>query len=325
MEPEKAQFLLKGVLRCLPADHWWLLHEKNPGDVGVATALNRQRSDIDSLLINSGFAGMNGHGFVMKKRPFESFRLGLVQAQSDLIFNNIRSDWYVLRKVNPRYKSASEQLRARARRPARGKLPPDLASDVDNSTSTRIDMDVKIAQQAIEKRENDHKKEEQRKQMYKEELARSVRYPVASAIISMGELSLRNPKVEKWAKDALVDILQLYADAKKDIVVKNSNGVVCSLLCLPKFQTASSTAHFIDSTVKVLSGDDRTEAEVAECIVSYLRNTYRLSSVDEELAKQKPMESVSSSLAAAYNFSACTSQPNFSTCTSQNLGATTDA
>ena len=53
MNPEKSRTLLTEIISHLPEGVWFLLHERNIGDVGLASALQRSRKEIDALLFNT--------------------------------------------------------------------------------------------------------------------------------------------------------------------------------------------------------------------------------------------------------------------------------
>ena len=53
MDVEKSRTLLSAILSHLPEGVWFMLHERNIGDAGLASALQRSPEEIEALLINT--------------------------------------------------------------------------------------------------------------------------------------------------------------------------------------------------------------------------------------------------------------------------------
>ena len=53
MDVEKSRTLLSEILSHLPEGVWFMLHERNIGDAGLASALQRSPEEIEALLINT--------------------------------------------------------------------------------------------------------------------------------------------------------------------------------------------------------------------------------------------------------------------------------
>ena len=53
MDVEKSRTLLSAILSHLPEGVWFMLHERNIGDAGLASALQRSPKEIEALLINT--------------------------------------------------------------------------------------------------------------------------------------------------------------------------------------------------------------------------------------------------------------------------------
>ena len=53
MEVDTSRTLLSDIISHLPEGVWFMLHERNIGDAGLASALQRSREEIEALLINT--------------------------------------------------------------------------------------------------------------------------------------------------------------------------------------------------------------------------------------------------------------------------------
>ena len=70
MDLNTAQDLLKELLFHLPMGWWWLLHQKEENDLGIAKAFDRPRAEIEALLVNARICKENGNGFTIVKKKF---------------------------------------------------------------------------------------------------------------------------------------------------------------------------------------------------------------------------------------------------------------
>ena len=73
MDLNTAQDLLKELLFHLPTGWWWLLHQKEENDLGIAKAFDRPRAEIEAILVHAGICKENGNGFTIVKKKFDSF------------------------------------------------------------------------------------------------------------------------------------------------------------------------------------------------------------------------------------------------------------
>ena len=77
MDQAAASLLLKQVLGHLPPEWWWMLHQDEENDLGLARAFRRPRAEIDALLINAGIGKETSLGFGIQKKVFADFATSL--------------------------------------------------------------------------------------------------------------------------------------------------------------------------------------------------------------------------------------------------------
>ena len=65
MDCTTAQTLLQELLSHLPAEWWWLLHQKDADDLGLAKALGCSRAVIEALFDDADIAKEDCHGFTI--------------------------------------------------------------------------------------------------------------------------------------------------------------------------------------------------------------------------------------------------------------------
>ena len=250
MDSATALSVLKRVLCHLPTGLWWKLHQKTAHELGVATAFNLPMADVNALLALSGVGKMTAQGFCTKQSKIDE-----VCDTSDgcLRKGENRRVPFVSNASNPPfYKSPALQAKCQVRCPPKVKLPDDLIAQLKLATQVYEKHQHKSAlqEQVIADSKARAKSEEIAK--LQREKARAIQYPVLSQVIAAcEELSLSNPKVKKWAKDAMIE---KFAPWRKRRLLHVADNVQ-----LPSAQSTSSSACESSDDDSESSDDDKEE------------------------------------------------------------------
>ena len=111
MDLNTAQDLLKELLFHLPTGWWWLLHQKEENDLGIAKAFDRPRAEIEALLVNAGICKENGNGFTIVKKKFDSFCATL---SAPMEVQTCARRIYIVNGVDE-YRTPTDQIKSKVR------------------------------------------------------------------------------------------------------------------------------------------------------------------------------------------------------------------
>ena len=222
MDPTTAQSLLKELFSCLPTEYWWLLHQKDEDDNGLAKAFDRPRAESDALLVNSGICKENGHGFTFVLRNWENFCSTL---QTPIVRGNICKVLFIANIEPPDFDSPSKQLKGKGRRVCCAQLPDDLIESLRKSAEHYDRGRVKSANQQMQSARLAKIQSDAATKRDRETLLKTLQYPLVSKIVGGGEdINLGNETVKEWARMALLEIIRLHDDVGEEISFTAVNG-----------------------------------------------------------------------------------------------------
>ena len=129
MDLNTAQDLLKELLFHLPTGWWWLLHQKEENDLGIAKAFDRPRAEIEALLVNARICQENGNGFTIVKKKFDSFCATL---SAPMEVQTCARRIYIVNGVDE-YRTPTNQIKSKVRYSKWGQLTGNMVESIRKS------------------------------------------------------------------------------------------------------------------------------------------------------------------------------------------------